>query len=302
MMSLLLATVAQILHCGLVLLAAPIIGGLLRWIEARVAGRSGPPPVQAWHDLIRLTRKQSTAAENASALFQAAPPAVLAATALAVSLVPSFSTGMLFAGMSDLLLLAGLIVLPRACLALAALDAGTARGGLAAAHAMSLTCFVDPAVFLAIIALGILGSTTNLDLLVGLQRVGMLQPASACTLAAVSLSAVTIASADLSDLLAEFSGVDLAIVAFAEDLRLLFWLNLIAAVFLPTSMANAAAGPVAWIVGLLAWAVKLAVLIGALVMFRYAIGHRQSGSMLLGATCVFGLLATVLALASSVAV
>ena len=97
------------------------------------------------------------------------------------------------------------------------------------------------AVLLAIFALGILGSTTNLDLLVGLQRVGMLQPASACALAALSLSAVTIASADLSDLLGEFSGVDLAIVALAEDLRLLFWLNLIAAVFLPIGMANAAA-------------------------------------------------------------
>jgi len=301
-MTVLLAAIAQILHCALVLLAAPTIGGLLRWTEARVAGRSGPPPLQAWHELKRLTRKQTSAAENASVLFQAAPPAVLAATALAVSLVPSFSTGMLFAGMADLLLLAGLIALPRACLALAALDAGTARGGLAAARAMSLTCFVDPAVILAIVALGILGSTTNLDLLVSLQRVGMLQPASTCALAAVSLSAVSIASADLSDLLTEFSGIDLAIVALSEDLRLLFWLNLIAAVFLPVGMANAAAGPAAWIVGLLAWAVKLAVLIAVLVMFRCTIGHRQSGSMLLGAACIFGLLATVLALASSAAV
>lgn len=301
-MTLLLAAVAQALHCVLMLLAAPTIGGLLRGIEARLAGRSGPPPLQPWRDLIRLMRKETTAAENASALFHAAPPVVLAATALAVSLVPSFSTEMLFGGMADLLLLAGLITLPRASLALAALDAGTAHGGLAAASAMSLTCFVDPAVFLAILALGILGGTTNLDLLVGLQRAGMLQPSSACALAAVCLSAVTVASADLSDLLTEFSGVDLAIVSLAEDLRLLFWLNLIAAVFLPIGMANSAAGPVAWIVGLLAWALKLAVLTGLLAMLRYAIGHRPYASMLLGATCVLGLLATVLALASSAAV
>ncbi len=301
-MTVLLAAVAQVLHCGLVLLAAPTAGGLMRWIEARLAGRSGPPLLQPWHELIRLARKQPTAAENASALFDAAPPTVLAATALAVSLVPSFSTGMLFAGMADLLLLAGLIALPRASLALAALDAGTARGGLAAAHAMSLTCFVDPAVFLAILALGILGGTTHLDLLVGLQRVGMLQPSGACALAAVSLSAVTVASVDLSDLLTEFSGVDLAIVSLAEDLRLLFWLNLIGAVFLPIGMASAAAGPVAWIAGLLAWALKLVVLITALAMFRHAIGHRPCGSVLLGATCVFGLLAMVLALAGSAAV
>lgn len=301
-MTLLLAALAQVLHCGLVLLAAPTMSGLLRWIEARLAGLSGPLPLQPWHDLIRLTRKQTKAAENASALFEAAPPAVLAATALAASMVPSFSTGMLSAGMADLLLLAGLIALPRASLALAALDTGTARGGLAAARAMSLTCFVDPALFLAILALGILGGTTNLDLLVGFQRLGMLQPSSACALAAVSLGAVAVASADLSDLLTEFSGVDLAIVSLAEDLRLLFWLNLIAALFLPIGMANAAAGPVAWIAGLLLWALKLVVLIVAVAMFRYAIGRRPYGSMLLGATCVFGLLATVLALAGSAAV
>jgi formate hydrogenlyase subunit 4 len=301
-MTLLLAAVAQALHCGLMLLAAPTVGGLLRAIEARLAGRSGSPPVQPWRDLIRLIRKETTAAENASALFRATPPAVLAATALAVSLVPSFSTEMLFGGMADLLLLAALITLPRALLALAALDAGTARGGLAAARAMSLTCFVDPAVFLTILAVGILGGTTNLDLLVGLQRVGMLQPSSASALAAVSLSAVTLASVDLSDLLTEFSGIDLAIVCLAEDLRLLFWLSLIAAVFLPIGMANTAAGPVAWIVGLLAWALKIAALTGLLAMLRYVIGHRPHVSTLLGATCVLGLLATVLALASSAAV
>lgn len=301
-MTALLAAVAQVLHCGLVLLAAPTMSGLLRWIEARLAGRSGPPPQQPWRDLIRLTRKQTATTENTSALFQAVPPAVLAATAVAISLVPSFATGMLFGDLADILLLAGLIALPRALLALAALDRGTATGGLAAARAMSLTCFVDPAVFLAILALGILGGTTNLDRLVGLQRAGMLQPASACALAAVSLGAVAVASADLSDLLSEFSGIDLAIVSLAEDLRRLFWLNLIAAVFLPIGMANAAAGPAACIVGLGAWALKLAALTGLLAVFRHAIGYRRCASMLLGATSALGLMATVLALASSAAV
>jgi hypothetical protein len=67
-------------------------------------------------------------------------------------------------------------------------------------------------------------------------------------------------------------------------------------------MATTAAGPVAWIEGLLAWALKLVVLTGMLAAFRYAIGHRRHASALLGATCVLGLLATVVALASSAAV
>lgn len=298
----LLAAMAQALHGGLMLLVAPGVGGLLRCIEARLVGRAGPPLLQPWRDLLRLTRKQTVAAENASTLLPALPPAVLAATTLAVFLVPSFATGMLFGGMADLLLLTGLIALSRALLALAALDAGTAGGGVAAARTMSRACLVEPAMLLAILALGVLGGTTNLDRLVGLQRAGMLQPASACALAVLSLAAVMVASTEPPDLLSEFSGVDLAIMSLAKDLRRLFWLNLLAAVFLPIGMADAAAGPIAWMVGLGAWALKLALLSGAWAMLRDATRHQRGASVLLGAACVLGLLATVMALASAAAV
>ena len=132
-------------------------------------------------------------AENASPLFRAASIACFAATALAAALVPSFTLGMAFAPLSDLLVLGGLLAVARGVLALAALDAGTAPAGLAAARAASLACLAEPGIFLVILVLGLLGGTTNLDLLIGLQIQGMLQPVAAVALTAAALATLALA-------------------------------------------------------------------------------------------------------------
>ena len=47
----------QVLHIGLMLAAAPTVAGLIDWVLARSAGRSGPPVLLPWRDLVRLSRK-----------------------------------------------------------------------------------------------------------------------------------------------------------------------------------------------------------------------------------------------------
>ena len=111
-------------------------------------------------------------------------------------------------------------------LALAALDAGTAPGGLAAARTASLACLAEPGMFLVILVLGLLGGTTNLDLLIGQQHQGMLQPPAAGALAAAALAALALAGPGPAGQTAEFSGGDLALVELAEALRKLVWLDL----------------------------------------------------------------------------
>ena len=220
--------------------------------------------------------------------------------AVAAALVPSFTLGMAFAPLSDLLVLAGLLAIYRVALALAALDAGTAPGGLAAARTASLACLAEPAMFLVILALGLLGGTTNLDLLIGQQHQGMLQPPAAAALAASALVALAVASPDAAAQTTEFSGADLALVELSEALRILVWFNLIGALLLPLGMAEQGSGLLAWIAGLLAWAVRLAVLGGGLAVLRCATGgwRRGRAAQVLGIAVVLGLLAALLALAS----
>jgi formate hydrogenlyase subunit 4 len=301
--TLLLAMVAQALHIALMLAAAPAIIGLQRWTEAMLAGRTGPDPRQFWRDLVRLVRKQPALAENASPLFRMAPLACFAAMAVAAALVPSFTLGMAFAPLGDLLVLGGLLALARAALALAALDPGTAAGGMAAARTAWLAGLAEPALFLVILALGLLGGTTNLDLLISQQHQGMLQPPAAAVLAGAALVALAVASPDPSGQTAEFSGGDLALAELAGAVRVLVWFDLIGALVLPLGMAEQGAGPLGWIVGLAAWGAKLLVLIAGLAAVRCATG-RLTGSRIpqvVGIAAVLGLLAALLAMASSVA-
>ena len=74
----------------LVLLLAPLLTGFVRKLKARLLRRQGPPLLQPYRDLIRLTRKDVVLADNASWLFRVIPYFVFAATWIAASLVPTF--------------------------------------------------------------------------------------------------------------------------------------------------------------------------------------------------------------------
>lgn len=301
-MTWLMSLLAEAIHCVLMLLAAPTLAGVLRWTEAKLAQRPAPHPLQPWRDLTRLLRKQGVIAENASPLFAVFSAASLAAMAVAAALVPSFASGMAFTPWSDLLVLGGLLALPRMLTALAALDAGTGPGGLTAARIAATGCLGEPAVFLAILSLGVLGGTTNLDLLIGLQRSGMLQPAGVSALAAAALATSALAMSEPLDALAELAGPDLAIASLAEALRVLVWFDLIGAVFVPLGMAPATVGPAGWAIGLLAWVVRLVVLATALAGARPAVAQLRHAPRMLWAASALALLATALAVASSAAV
>lgn len=304
MISFLTAALAQLLHIALVFSAAPVVGSLQRWAAARVQGRASPHLLQAWRDLSRLARKRCALAENASPLFSLLPYGCFAAMAVAAALVPSFTLGMAFAPMADLLVIAALMAAARVMLALAALDAGTGRGGLAAARLTRLGGMGEPAVFLVILTLGVMGATTNLDLLADLQRDGMLVPPVASALAGAALAIVVLIDPGWGDAAAEFSATDLALVHYAQSLRQIVWLDLIAALFLPIGIAAAGDGPVAWIVGVAAWVAKLVFLAGATSVVRSVVRRVRSARVpvMLGVAALASLLAGLIVLAGTRAV
>jgi formate hydrogenlyase subunit 4 len=301
--SALLALVSQILHIALMLAVAPAVDAVLWRLDARLAGHPGPPLIQPWRDLARLLRKQTVWPENGSAVSRAAPPVILAVTLAAVSLVPSFTLGMAFAPLADLLTVVFLLVLARAITVLAAADIGTAAGALAGRRAMSLTSLAEPVLVLVVFAFAVLAGTGNIDLIAAAQREAMPGSGAAPALAIAALAAV--AFADLHEppdaLDREFTGPDIALLRIARSLRLLVWLNLLSALFLPIGMAPPESGPVAWAAGLGCWAVKLVLLLAALAGIRAATGRlgMQRQAALIGVALVLGAVAAVLALAGA---
>jgi formate hydrogenlyase subunit 4 len=301
----------QLLHLALMLLAPPLLVGFIRLVKARLLGRRGASPLQPWRDLLKLLRKRPVLAENASAVSGLAPYLAVAATLAAAVLVPSFAHGMALAPMADLVLLAGLLTLARFALALAAMDVGTAFGGMGAAREMSFASFAEPAFLLCVMSFAILTGTTNLDAIGASLQDGAPGLRVSLVLALLSLLAVALAEngripvdnpathLELTmvheAMLLESSGRHLALWEMQAALRLALWLSLLAALFVPFGTAPESAGPLAWAWGLGAWVVKMAVLGFALAVFESAIAKMRIFRVpeFLGAALLLSLLAAV---------
>jgi formate hydrogenlyase subunit 4 len=311
------AILTQILHIALVLAAAPVVLGGVRWLKARMMGRVGAHPLQPLRDTLKLLRKRPVLAENASWISRAAPYVAAGATLVALALVPSFARGMLFGPLSDLLVIAGLLALARVALALAGLDIGTAFGGLGAAREMSFAALAEPALLVAVLSLAILAGSTGLEAIAAAFQDGALGLRVSLALALIAMLAVAVAEnaripvdnpathLELTmvheAMILEASGRHLALWEAASAFQLTLWLALIAAIFLPFGTAPVGFAPLGWILGLLAWAVKMALLCLALAAFESAIAKMRVFRVpeFLGAALLAGLLGAILLFVST---
>ena len=309
-MTALFAFIAQLLHLALMLAAAPFLVGLLRKVEARLMGRVGPPILQPIRDLARLARKQPVIAENATWLFRAAPTVHFAAIAAAAAMVPSFTTGMTTAPLSDLLVIAGLLALGRCALALAAMDIGTPFGGLGASREMTFGTFAEPALLLVVLTLALISGTTNLDAIAVLLRDTSVGLRVSLGLAMIAVLAIAIAEnaripvdnpathLELTmvheAMTLESSGRHLALLEAASWLKLVLWLTLISTIFAPFALGSADS-PLAWLSGLAAWALAVLALAAALALFESCIAKMRIFRVpeFLGVAVLLGLLAAV---------
>jgi formate hydrogenlyase subunit 4 len=302
-MTIVLSLLTQILHICLIIAAAPTTAGALDWLEARLSGGAGAPVLAPWRELVRLSRKTPVAMDNVSIVSRVAPALALGATLSAAALVPSFTLGMALASVADVLVIVSLLTLARVAAGLAALDSGAALPGLAAQNASAYAVLAEPALMLAVVTLALIGGSFNLDLIIGQQREGLLLPAAASTVALTAMLALLFAEATIADgaLDQMLSGSGLAVSRMTGWLRRLVLIDLIGGLFLPLGMANAENGPLAWLVGLASWGVKLTVFIVALSAIQTLLGRVPRNGLpdLLGAAALLALLATIMVLAST---
>ena len=98
-------------------------------------------------------------------------------------------------------------------------------------------------------------------------------------------------------MLLEYSGRHLAMIETAAQLKLVLYLSMIICLFLPFGMARAAAGPEAWLIGLMSYLLKLGV--GATLLGTWEVSIAKMRvfrvSEFLGGAFVFAFLAILLA-------
>lgn len=301
-MSIILSLLTQILHLALMIAAAPTAAGVTDWLDARLTLRAGPPVLLPWRDLARLSRKTPMLIESVSVVSRFAPMVGLGAALSAAAMIPSFTLGMAFSRLADVLVIVSLLTIARVAGALAALDSGAALPGLMQQESSALAVLAEPALMLAVVTLSLMSGSFNLELIIDQQREGVLLPAAASALALTTLLALVFA--DASDRPADqmFGGIDLAMSRATGWIRRLIWIDLIGAMFVPIGIANTDDGPLFWLVGLAFWAMRLGAILLGLSVVRTILGpmprHRLSD--LIGVAALLALLATIMVLANAV--
>jgi formate hydrogenlyase subunit 4 len=288
---------------------APLLTGLVRKLKARLLGRRGPSPLQPYRDLARLFRKAPVLADNASWLFRGAPYAAFAAVWLAMAAIPTFAIVPSRGLGLDLIAIAGLLGLARILIALAGMDVGTSFGGIGASREMTIGALAEPAMFVAIIAIALVGGSTALpDMAKALGEGVGLRVSLALALGAIVMVAIAETGRIPVDnpathleltmvheaMVLEYSGRHLAMIELGAMLKLALYLSLIACIFAPWGLsreadpATLAGGVAMWLAKLFAGGVALAVFettIAKMRVFRYP--------EFLGAALLFAILGAV---------
>jgi formate hydrogenlyase subunit 4 len=271
------------LQAGVTLAVAPLLLGITKRVKARLQYRRGPSLLQPYRDLAKWWRKESVESDAASPLTGAAPAIVLATVVVATLLVPMLGTRPPLDGWGDLLLVVGLLALGRFVLALAALDAGSAFGGMGSSREVAIATLVEPALLLALAGAALVAGSTDLGVIASLGvGAGLAWYTPALLLSAAAFAIVAVAETghepvDNPDthleltmihegMLLEASGPRLAVLMYAAELKLVLVAGLFAAAFLPVGLASTVT-PVTVVVALVAALAKLcgaAVVLGVL--------------------------------------
>jgi formate hydrogenlyase subunit 4 len=318
-MAIVVNALIQFAEMLVVLAFAPLLTGYVRMVKARLLRRQGPPVIQPYRDLLRLLRKEAVLAQNASWVFRVTPYLVFATTWVAAALVPTFASGLVVSAAADMIAIVALLGSARFMLALAGLDVGTSFGGIGSSREMMIASLAEPAMLMVVFTLSLLAGSTQLSSIAAFMQGPGIGLRVSLALALVGLIMVAIAEnaripvdnpathLELTmvheAMILEYSGRHLALIEFASYLKLLVYMSVIACVFVPWGLAASGQGFAAYAIGLLIYAIKLAVGGFLLAAFETAIAKMRvfRVSDFLGAALMLGFLAALLRFVSRVA-
>jgi formate hydrogenlyase subunit 4 len=141
-----------------------LLVGVIRKVKALMQTRVGAPVWQPFFDVAKLLRKGETISTTASWVFTWAPRVGLAIAAVAAVLVPWSGPWLpaSWAPATHLILVLYLLALGKFLTMLAAMDTGSAFGGLGASREATISLLVEPAMVVGLGALAVGARTLDL--------------------------------------------------------------------------------------------------------------------------------------------
>jgi formate hydrogenlyase subunit 4 len=266
-------------HLAALLIAPPLLLGIIAKTKAAFGGRKGPPLLQLYYDLWKLMGKGAVYSRTTTWMFRLGPVLSLAAVLLAGLLVPMVrSAPVSFTG--DAILFAYLLGLGRFVTAAAALDAGSSFEGMGASREVAFAAFAEPALILSVAALADATGSLSLNgmfagaiwrsfgagvvlivgglflvLLAENSRIPVDDPATHLELTMIHEVMVL-----------DHGGPDLAFILYGSAVKLMLWASLLVRLAAPA--APGAAGWAVWGFGVAAIAVAVGVVESSMARLR----------------------------------
>jgi formate hydrogenlyase subunit 4 len=311
-MAIIQALLAQLAQMTLILVASPLLTGLVRKVKARLQRRRGPSLIQPYRDLRRLLGKEAMVAENASWLFRVAPYFVFASIWVAAALIPTFAANLMFSWSGDLIAITALLGSARFALALAGMDIGTSFGGIGSSREMMIASLAEPAMLMIVFSVALIAGSTQLSTIAEYMLSGQVGLRVSLALALVALAIVALAEngrvpvdnpathLELTmvheAMVLEYSGRHLAMIELAASVKLTLYIAMIACVFFPIGMAIGPTEAVPDAIGGLAWMAKMAAGGVALGVAEMSVAKMRVFRVpnFLGAALMLGLLGVLL--------
>ncbi|MFA6183536.1 MAG: NADH-quinone oxidoreductase subunit H [Parcubacteria group bacterium] len=257
-MSSAIATLIQILF---ILLIAPFTAGLVRFVKARLQGRQGASPFLPYITFLTLLRKEMVISNVASWIFRVVPFVVLGSSIMLAVILPLIFSESSLAGLSDFLVIAGILATGSIFLVLGGLDTGSAFGGMGSSREMTIVALLEPIIILVFSTMSFATNSSTIDgMLKG--QINFSEPYLLLIIAAlilISLAENTRYPVDNpathleltmvhEAMILEYSGKYLAILEYASAIKLTVFSLLIANFLFPFTLVNA----ISWGIGSLA--------------------------------------------------
>jgi formate hydrogenlyase subunit 4 len=263
-----------------VMLLAPLIPGIASRTRSILTARRGPPVWQLYSDLWKLVRRGSVYSRTTTVVFRLVPIALVTCVIVAASMLPLDGRSALLRFPGDVVAFAYVLALGRFVLVLGALDTGSSFEGMGASREVTFAALVEFGFFIALASLSVATHDLSLSGMLG-------SPALADTWSSSAPAVIMIVAGLFVLLLAEcsrspvddptthleltmihevivldHSGPDLAMILYANALKLSVIGALLARVIVPAMEFS--------------YALRLGVLVAGLFVVGVGIGVVES--------------------------
>ena len=244
-------------HVALALILSPLLMGIINRVKAKIGGRKGKPLLQLYYDIAKLLRKSEVISTSTTWIFQAAPSISLAATLLAMLLLPLTGVPSPLGFQGDFMVAAYLLGMGRFMMSLAALDTASPFEGMGASREVAFAALVEPVSFLCFLCLARSAQLAYPDTYLSLSGMFVGSPLSAWSEGRPELLLIPVVlflllliencriPVDDPDthleltmihevIILDHSGPNLAFILYAASLKLWFYSALLAGILVPS--------------------------------------------------------------------